>query len=116
VRTLRVLVTGIALFCSAAAVAGPFCVVVTGLPPNCRFYDEDSCARAAVASNGGCVTHKFGRLEAAQPVEPRNASYCLVRSGTQQCYFYDAQSCAKAAQEYGGTCITRPKLSRPRPQ
>jgi hypothetical protein len=107
----------VSLLYSNAAVAqrwsGKFCVVSTDLPPNCRFMDEDSCARAAIAQDGACVTNPHDPIEAAQPVEPRNASYCLIRAGLRQCYFYDAESCAKVAKERGGTCITRPKMSRP---
>jgi hypothetical protein len=106
VRTSRLIVTVIGILGSAAALAGPFCVVTDGMPANCRFYDEASCMQAAINANGGCIDKsKSGQ---ALSVEPRNARYCLVSGGTSKCYFYDAQSCANAAKLNGGTCLTRP--------
>lgn len=130
VRTSRLIVTlagavltgvtlTMGLLGSPAAIAAPwqggYCVVAPGMMPNCRFEDESSCARAAVAAGAGCVARN---ALGARPIEPlasapKNAGFCLVTAGDSKCNFYDAQSCAKAAQMQGGTCITRPKLSSP---
>ena len=108
-RTPRLIVTVIGLLASAAAVAGPYCVVVQGMPANCRFYDETSCARAAAMEGGGCIEkNAFGRPLA---VAPKNAGYCLISHGDAKCYYFDAASCARAAQLEGGTCLTRPQLA-----
>jgi hypothetical protein len=111
VRTPKLIVTIVGLLGSAAAVAGPFCVVIEGMPANCRFLDEASCAQAAVTANGGCV--KKDALGTTLSVAPRDAGYCLVGHGDAKCYYFDPQSCARAAQIEGGTCLTRPRLSTP---
>ena len=114
-RTPKLILTVIGLLGSGAAMAGPFCMVVEGMPANCRFYDEASCAQAAVAANGGCVENRWRgkQLGTALSVAPKDAGYCLVGHGDAKCYYFDAQACAKAAQLEGGTCVTRPRLSTP---
>jgi hypothetical protein len=107
-RALKMMATGIGLFGSAVAVAGPFCLMVTGMPANCRFYDESTCAAAAASQNGGCVPNNPISRAAPVSIGTDHARYCLVNSGDAKCYYYDAQACAKAAQDYGGTCLTRP--------
>src|SRR3984893_1115678 len=115
VRTPKLILTVIGLLGSGAAMAGPFCMVVDGMAPNCRFYDQASCAQAAVAANGGCVENRLRGTRLATPlsVAPRDAGYCLVGHGDAKCYYFDPQSCAKAAQLEGGTCLTRSRLSTP---
>ena len=114
-RTSKLIVTLIGVLGSAAAVAGPFCMVVEGMAPNCRFYDEASCAQAARLANGGCVDNRLRGTQLATPlsVAPKDGGYCLVGHGDAKCYYFDAQACAKAAQIEGGTCLTRPGLSTP---
>jgi hypothetical protein len=55
---------------------GPYCVVVQGMPANCRFYDEATRARAAAMENGGCIA----RTGFATPLNSarQDAGYCLV--------------------------------------
>jgi hypothetical protein len=115
VRTPKLILTVIGLVGSAAAMAGPFCMVVDGMAPNCRFYDEASCAHAAVAANGGCVENRWRGTQLATPVSvaPKDAGYCLVGHGDAKCFYFDPQSCAKAAQLEGGTCLTRSRLTTP---
>lgn len=105
-RISRLIVTVVGVLGSAAALAGQYCLVVDGMGANCRFFDEASCARAAVESHGGCF--EKGR---AVSVTPKGARYCLVAGGDPKCYYYDAQSCANAAKLSGGTCLTRPSGS-----
>ncbi len=103
VRKLKTLMAAIGMAGSAACLAGPFCVV-SGLGQNCRYFDEESCARAAVAQRGACI-------DKSTPVAPginQHSRYCLVGVGENKCYYYDAASCAKAAQDQGGTCLQRP--------
>ncbi len=104
-RTLKTLMTTVGLAASTACLAGPFCVVATGLGADCKYYDEASCARAAVERHGACVDKSTGMATGLS----RNARYCLVGGGESKCYYYDAASCAKAAQDHGGSCIERPK-------
>jgi hypothetical protein len=103
VRKLKTLMTAIGMAGSAACLAGPFCVVGTGLGQNCRYYDEESCARAAVEQHGACVDRSTGLAAGFN----QHSRYCLVGAGDSKCYYYDAASCARAAQDHGGTCIQR---------
>jgi hypothetical protein len=112
VRTSKLIVTVLMMLGSAAAVAGPYCVLVDGMAPDCRFYDQASCAQAAVTHGGGCID-RSGPLGTQLSVAPRDAAYCLVGQGDAKCFYFDAQSCAKAAEFHGGTCITRSRLSSP---
>ena len=109
VRILKTLVTTVGLTASAVCVAGPlmgpYCVAITGFGQDCKYYDEASCAQAAVERHGACVDRSTGRATGLN----HNARYCLVGGGDSKCYYYDAPSCAKAAQDHGGTCIERPK-------
>ena len=102
-RKLKTLMTAIGLAASAACVAGPFCVVATGLGQDCKYYDEASCARVAVERGGACVDKSTGVATGVN----RDARYCLVGAGESKCYYYDAAACARAAQDQGGTCLQR---------
>jgi hypothetical protein len=107
VRILKTLVTGVGLAASIAAVAGPlqgpFCVVVTGVGRDCKYYDEASCARAAIERQGACIDRSTGF-----GIGPnKGARYCLIGAGEAKCSYYDAASCAKAIQDFGGTCVER---------
>lgn len=108
-RTLKTLMTAVGLAasmaCFAGPLSGPYCVTGTGLGPDCKYFDEASCARAAVERHGACIDRHTGMATGASP----KARYCLVGSGDSKCYFYDAPSCAKAALDQGGTCIERPR-------
>src|SRR2546430_17682530 len=90
-RSLKTLMTAVGLTASAACVAGPFCVVVTGLGQDCKYYDEGSCAQAAMERHGACVDRSTGLATGFN----RGARYCLVRAGESRCEYYDAASCAK---------------------
>src|SRR2546430_8109257 len=69
--------TAVGLAASAACVAGPFCVVVTGLGQDCKYYDEGSCAQAAMERHGACVDRSTGLATGFN----RGARYCLVGAG-----------------------------------
>ena len=104
-RTLKTLMTAVGMAASTACLAGPFCVIGSGLGTDCKYYDEAICARAAVEQHGGCVDRSSGRAIGLS----HNARYCLVGGGESKCYYYDAASCAKAAQDHGGSCMERPR-------
>jgi hypothetical protein len=103
VRKLKTLMTAIGMAGPAAALAGPFCVVGSGLGQDCRYFDEASCARAAVAQHGACIDKSSGVATGFN----KDSRYCLVGAGEAKCYYYDAASCARAAQDEGGTCLER---------
>ena len=107
VRNLKLtLVAAIAILSCTTAVAGPFCVVISGLGRQCHYFDEASCARAATAAHGSCVVNT---AEVTAPSDtPRQARFCLVSAGTgAKCNYYDLSSCARAAQDAGGSCVAR---------
>jgi hypothetical protein len=103
VRKLKKLIIAIAMAGPAACLAGPYCVVVPGMGKDCHYYDEASCARAAVERHGGCVDKHTGIATGLS----KDSRYCLVGAGEAKCYFYDAASCARVAQDQGGTCLQR---------
>src|SRR2546429_7216898 len=80
VRNLKLtLMAAIAILSCTAAVAGPFCVVISGLGRQCHYFDEASCARAATAAHGSCVVNT---AEVTAPSDtPRQARFCLVSAG-----------------------------------
>ena len=112
-RALKLTVAGIGLLVSGAAFAGPFCLMVQGMPASCRYFDEASCQRAAIEHNGGCVANNAFATTTGLANAPKDARFCLVTGGDSKCNYYDAKSCAKAAQENGGTCLTRPSKTSP---
>jgi hypothetical protein len=103
VRILKTLLTASVIAVPAACLAGPFCVAVTGLKQDCKYYDETSCAHVAVERGGACIDKSTGFSVGAN----KAARYCLVGSGDAKCYYYDAASCAKAVLDFGGTCVER---------
>ena len=111
VRTRNLIFLG--LLSSAAAFAAPptgqYCVVVTGMAPNCRFVDEVSCAQQAAKENGGCIDRNA--VGTPQSFQPKDTGYCLVVHGDSKCLYYSAQACAAEAKIQGGTCVTRPALT-----
>ena len=103
-RKLKTLITAIALAGPTAVLAGPFCVTGTGRGADCKYFDEASCARAAVERHGACVDRSTGVATGFS----KDSRYCLVGGGESKCYYYDAASCARAAQDHGGVCLERP--------
>jgi hypothetical protein len=109
VRILKTLVTTVGLAASAVCVGGPlmgpYCVAVTGFGQDCKYYDEASCAQAAIERHGACIDRHTGIATGLN----KDSRYCLVGAGENKCYYYDAASCAKAALDFGGTCVERPR-------
>src|SRR5947208_7699705 len=99
--------TAVGLAASAACVAGPFCVVVTGLGQDCKYYDEGSCAQAAMERHGACVDRSTGLATGFN----RGARYCLVAAGVTPCEYYHAAPSPQAAHDHG-----RPRPHPPRPR
>jgi hypothetical protein len=87
--------------------AAPFCIGSEALPPQCIYYDANSCAKEALRQGGIC---------SANPKEVRMTTnvgqYCVV-TGQQValCYYSDRQSCTTAATRLQGACMSRPELA-----
>src|SRR2546421_7629239 len=102
VRNLKLtLMAAIAILSCTAAVAGPFCVVISGLGRQCHYFDEASCARAATAAHGSCVVNT---AEVTAPSDtPRQARFCLVSAGARgECNDYHFSPLPPAGPEAGG--------------
>jgi hypothetical protein len=95
------------LLIPVGAQAAPFCIGSEAVPPQCIYYDANSCSKEAVRQGGIC---------SANPKEVRITTnvgqYCVVTS--QQvalCYYSDRASCANAATRLQGACISRPDVA-----
>ncbi len=105
-RLQRLSFTAVGILASSASLAGPFCVVVSGLGAECRYFDEASCASAATAQHGACIVNRREVTTASSM--PRNAHFCLVSAGAgAQCLYYDLAACQRAASDNGGTCVAK---------
>jgi len=105
-RLKELSLAAVAVIGSSACLAGPFCVVVSGMGAECRYFDEASCASAANAQHGACVVNR--REVTASSWTPRSAHFCLVSAGAgAQCLYYDLTACQRAASENGGTCVAK---------
>jgi hypothetical protein len=87
--------------------AAPFCLGSEAIPPQCIYYDANSCSKEAIRQGGAC---------SANPKEVRITTnvgqYCVVTS--QQvtlCYYSDRGSCTNAAARQQGVCISRPDMA-----
>jgi hypothetical protein len=107
VRRLKKLsLAAVGIIGSSACLAGPFCVIVSGMGAECRYFDEASCATAASAAHGACIVNR--REVTATSSMPRNAHFCLVSAGAgPQCLYYDVASRQRAASDNGGTCVAK---------
>src|SRR5256886_13429222 len=78
-RSLKTLMTAVGLTASAACVAGPFCVVVTGLGQDCKYYDEGSCAQAAMERHGACVEDRKSTRLNSRHSQMSYTDFCLEK-------------------------------------
>ena len=88
-----------ALLCMAprSVVAAPFCTQITGIAPECIYYDADQCRRRANELKAICL---------ANPAEfhlvTGNERYCLVGGDRAAlCIYADRQTCEAEAVHAG---------------
>jgi hypothetical protein len=86
----------------AAPMAAPFCLQNPGLPPQCIYWDPDSCNREAhrQSTEGTC---------GANPLEVRNlrgsGKYCVVIPGVApSCIYVDRGTCDQQAARLHAVC------------
>jgi len=106
VRKLKKLIIAIAMAGPAACLAGPFCVVVSGMGQDCHYYDEASLRASGrgparrlyrqTHRNRNAVKQRVSLL----PSGGRRGQVLLLRRGLVR----------EAAQDQGGTCLQRPRF------
>ncbi len=96
-----------ALAAPVAALAAPFCVQTTAIPPQCIFVDAASCNQRATQMGGTCTANP-----AELHISPGLGHYCLLTSGrASACIYADRGTCDAEAEHQQGVCIEAP--SRP---
>ena len=83
------------------AVAAPFCVYSEALPPQCIYFDAQSCAKRAKQLGAFCsVTGNEVQLSTAM------GHYCLLTSGlASSCVYVDEALCNRDAAQQRGVCV-----------
>ena len=87
--------------------AAPFCIGSESVPPQCIYYDADSCRRVANKQGGVC---------SANPKELRVSTnlgqYCVVTSQqVSLCIYLDRGTCETAAVQQHGACVSSPGVA-----
>jgi hypothetical protein len=87
--------------------AAPFCIGSESLPPQCIYYDSQSCNKEAIKQGGVCsVNTKEVRLT------KNIGQYCVVTSQrVSLCIYSDRSSCSAAAKVQGGACVSSPEVA-----
>jgi hypothetical protein len=83
------------------AIALPFCVEQTGVPPQCLYADPAPCQREANRIGGICQSN------AAEFKTPAGtAPFCVVNSGNAAtCAYFDRATCNTEASRQNGACV-----------
>lgn len=84
------------------AMAAPFCVQVTGMTPQCIYFDPTECRKYAASINALCKANP-----AELKILPGDQRYCLVTGNRAAlCSYPDYQSCDKVAEREGdAVCV-----------
>ncbi len=87
-----------------SALAAPFCLQTQAVPPQCLYFDANTCRQEAAHQRGVCVVNPE-----EVSVTPGGGDYCLVTStGASSCVFQDINACAREAVHQGGVCVDAP--------
>jgi hypothetical protein len=95
------------LLAPAGGQAAPFCLGTQSVPPQCIYYDADSCRREAGRQGGVC---------SANPQEVRVSSnigqFCVMTSQqVSLCIYLDRGTCEIAAAHQHGACVSSPGVA-----
>jgi hypothetical protein len=83
-----------------AASAAPFCLRNLAVPPQCLFYDPNTCQRESIKQGGWCEPNP-----AETHIATGAGQYCLVTGGGAGfCAFLSRESCAAEANRLHGVC------------
>jgi hypothetical protein len=89
---------------TTSALAAPFCVQTEVIPPQCIYYDPNSCRARANAMSGWCVVNPE---EVATP--HGTGEYCRYSSSLAvSCDYGDVLNCSRDAARTGGVCVQSP--------
>lgn len=87
------------------AAAAPYCVQTQAVPPQCIYFDPNSCNERARQLDGTCT---------ANPDEVHVTAglghYCLLTSGASLCIYADRNNCDRDARRQHGVCAQAPAL------
>jgi hypothetical protein len=87
--------------------AAPFCIGTESVPPQCIYFDADSCRREAARQGGVCSANaKEVR------VSTNLGQYCVMTSQqVSLCIYLDRRSCEIAAGQQHGACVSSPGVA-----
>lgn len=89
---------------AAPALASPYCVEVTGIPPQCLYVDPAQCQGEADRLGGRCTANAD---ELKLPVN--QSPFCIAESGSVvTCGYPDLATCRSEAVRHRGACIAAP--------
>jgi hypothetical protein len=84
-----------------AAIAAPYCLLISNAAPQCMYYDGRDCARDAGRQNGSCIANPNEVHVAASQI----GQYCvIVAGGYSTCGYADPNECARDALQQKGVC------------
>lgn len=96
--------TFLMLLAAGPALASPYCVEVTGVPPQCLYADPNLCQADALRQHGRC-----GANAAELKLPNTNSPYCVAESGNViSCAYPDQATCRTEALRHRGACIAAP--------
>lgn len=89
---------------TAAAQAAPFCLTNEMIPPQCIYYDAQSCQQEARRQSAYCETNP------QEVAVSRGAGRSCVVTSSQisLCNYYDRDSCTRDADRLHGICSYAP--------
>jgi len=86
------------------ALAAPFCVENTGLPPQCLYVDPGQCQAEADRINGRCTANAESFT-----VPQGQSAFCVVESGNAiSCVYADLATCRQESARRHGACLAAP--------
>jgi hypothetical protein len=87
-----------------SAVAAPFCVETSAVPPQCIYFDAASCNARAKQMQGTCSAN-MSELHVTAGI----GHYCLLTSdGVSSCIYPDRSDCDREAKHQQGVCVDAP--------
>jgi hypothetical protein len=104
---LRGRLTGLLLLAlPLPAAAAPFCVETQAIPPQCIYFDANSCNQRARELRGFCSANE-SEVHATASL----GHYCLLTSSqVSLCIYTDRGDCDRDAQRQHGVCVQAAQL------
>jgi hypothetical protein len=100
-------VVALGLVFQAGSHAAPFCIGTETVPPQCIYYDADSCRKEANRQGGICSANGQ-ELHVSTNV----GQYCLVTSQqVSLCIYLDRGTCDADAARQHGACVSSPGVA-----